>query len=51
MPDLEIYTNVFLKIEKEEIEKFQYKINNRKNKNLIKSSFCDIIAKNIRYIR
>lgn len=27
IPDAEIYTNVFSKIEKEEIEKFQYKIN------------------------
>ena len=53
IPDAEIYTNVFSKVEKEEIEKFQYKINYQmiRNKNLIKSSFCDIIAKNIRYIR
>ena len=27
IPDAEIYTNVFSRIEKEEIEKFQYKIN------------------------
>ena len=33
IPDSEIYTNVFSKIEKEEIEKFQYKINNRMIRN------------------
>ncbi len=27
IPDAEIYTDVFSRIEKEEIEKFQYKIN------------------------
>ena len=34
-PDAEIYTNVFSKIEKEEIEKFQYKINYQMIRNKI----------------
>ena len=35
IPDAEIYTNVFSKIEKEEIEKFQYKINYQMIRNKI----------------
>ena len=29
IPDSEIYTNVFSKVEEDEIEKFEYKINNK----------------------
>ena len=35
IPDAEIYTNVFSKVEKEEIEKFQYKINYQMIRNKI----------------
>lgn len=35
IPDAEIYTNVFSRIEKEEIEKFQYKINYQMIRNKI----------------
>ena len=35
VPDAEIYTNVFSRIEKEEIEKFQYKINYQMIRNKI----------------
>ncbi len=35
IPDAEIYTNVFSRVEKEEIEKFQYKINYQMIRNKI----------------
>ena len=35
IPDAEIYTNVFSRIEKEEMEKFQYKINYQMIRNKI----------------